>query len=375
MACRHIDKVIYRAKHLMAKQNGALHLNALLYHSSEEFHEQPFPPESRYQKTFPSLLISVMVRLSLTTVDHVERRMLTFKSLARVFTGAPLVQKVFFYIRWTGGIIYNLFVCFGTPSEREPVIVKSLSPVGQTVALGEVLNGLKSELDYLDYLSSGLKFLADTSTSVSCEHDFSSWTSLSPAKVIDSCGLQKWEHVLEMFNDLIDWLKNERELLVSVAKLEVTKEGLSQVKDVLTDTSTGHKEVRHQESLVQKKLTRTLGYSSKCLFALMLYYLYGHVRDIEVDVGGGVYSCGSENDFCLCMGRIVTSDVVWSGVWQLDRALGIFKFVWEIAGVKGALQVQGHIWCVGAEARVVTYRGNSFFGTRISCLSNDCLTM
>ncbi|TQD70766.1 hypothetical protein C1H46_043703 [Malus baccata] len=40
------------------------------------------------------LLISVMVRLSLTTVDHVERRMLTFKSLARVFTGAPLVQKV-----------------------------------------------------------------------------------------------------------------------------------------------------------------------------------------------------------------------------------------------------------------------------------------
>ncbi|CAN6540260.1 unnamed protein product [Malus baccata var. baccata] len=233
-------------------------------------------------------------------------------------------------------------------------------------------------LDYLDYrcpgkgtkmgqqiVSSGLKFLADTSTSVSCEHDFSSWRCLSPAKVIDSSGLQKWEDVLEMFNDLIDWLKNERELLVSVAKLE----------DVLTDTSTGHKEVRHQESLVQKKLTKTLGYSSKCLFALMLYYLYGHVRDIEVDVRGGVYSCGSENDFCLCMGRIVTSDVVWSGVWQLDRALGIFKFVWEIAGVKGALQVQGHIWCVGAEARVVTYRGNSFFGTRISCLSNDCLTI
>ncbi|KAM1313226.1 hypothetical protein ACFX2F_017280 [Malus domestica] len=288
-----------------------------------------------------------MVRLSSTTVDHVERRMLTFKSLARVFTGAPLVQKVLknHVAALSGGIIYNPFVCFGTPSEREPVIVKSLSPIIVAQAKGQRGQQI---------VSSGLKFLADTSTSVSCEHDFSSWTSLSPAKVIDSSGLQKWEDVLEMFNDLIDWLKNERELLVYVAKLEVTKEGLSQVKDVLTDTSTGHKEVRHQESLVQKKLTKTLGYSSKCLFALMLYYLYGHVRDIEVDVRGGVYSCGSENDFCLCMGRIVTSDVVWSEVRQLDRALGIFKFVWETAGVKGALQLQGHIWCVGAEARVVT---------------------
>ncbi|KAM0968790.1 hypothetical protein ACFX13_017394 [Malus domestica] len=100
------------------------------------------------------------------------------------------------------------------------------------------------------------------------------------------------------------------------------------------------------------------------LFTLLLYYLYGHVRYIELDVRGGVYSCGSENDFCLCMERIVTSDVedvVWSGMRQLDRALGLFKFVWETAGVKGALQLQAHIWCVGAEARVVTYTGNSFF--------------
>ncbi|KAB2621666.1 hypothetical protein D8674_023848 [Pyrus ussuriensis x Pyrus communis] len=157
-------------------------------------------------------------------------------------------------------------------------------------------------------VSSCLKFLADTSTSVSYEHDSSSWTRLPPAKVTDSSGLQKWEEVLEMFNDLIDWLKNEMELLVSVAKLEVMKEGLSQVKDVLTDRSIGHKEVRHQESLVQKKLTKTLGHSSQCSFTLLLYYLYGHVRDIEVDVRGGVYRRGSENDFCLCMGRIVTSD-------------------------------------------------------------------
>ncbi|KAM1071822.1 hypothetical protein ACFX2B_016915 [Malus domestica] len=186
MACRHIDKVIYRAKHLMAKQNGALHLNALLYHSSEEFHEQPFPPESR--------LVNIRDG-SIIIDDRVEHRMLTFRSLSRVFIGAPLVRKA--------------------------------------------------------------------------------------------------------------------------------------LKNIVAALSEGRTQ----------------------LLTLLLYYLYGHVRDIEVDVRGGVYS----------MGRIVTSVVVWTGVRQLDRALGIFKFVWETAGVKGALQLQGHIWCVGAEARVVTYRGNSFF--------------
>ncbi|KAI5354955.1 hypothetical protein L3X38_007850 [Prunus dulcis] len=54
-------------------------------------------------------------------------------------------------------------------------------------------------------------------------------------------------------------------------------------------------------------------------------------------------------------------EMVWSGVRQLDRALRLFKFVWERAGMKEALQLQGHIWCVGAEGRTLTYRGNTFF--------------
>ncbi|KAM1970351.1 hypothetical protein ACFX16_017446 [Malus domestica] len=156
--------------------------------------------------------------------------MLTFKSPATVFIGAPLVQKA----------LKNNVAAF-----REVAQHRIWSGT-----LEEVLNGLKSELDCLDYrcpskrtkmgqqiVSSCLKFLADTSTSVAYEYDSSSWTRLAPAKVIDSSGLQKWEEVLDMFNDLIDWLKNERELLVSVAKLEVMKEGLSQVQDVLTDRS------------------------------------------------------------------------------------------------------------------------------------------
>jgi hypothetical protein len=69
------------------------------------------------------------------------------------------------------------------------------------------------------------------------------------------------------------------------------------------------------------------------------------------------------------MGRILTSDeeeMVWSGMKQLDRALRVFKFVWEIAGMKGVLELQGHLWCVGAMDRTLTYRGNRFFVHGIS---------
>ncbi|PQQ15829.1 uncharacterized protein Pyn_19012 [Prunus yedoensis var. nudiflora] len=364
----------------MAKRKGAVHLNGMLYHCSEESHGEPMPREW-YQKEFPKLtkLTELLKnddlvdgRLfnisdgSIIMDDRIEHRMLTFKSLAREFIGSPLVQQTLKndVVALSGDRICNQFVCISKPNEREPMVVKTLFVITQhriwTGTLEEVLNGLKSELEYLDHrcpskgmkmgqqiVASCLKFLADTSTSISYEHDWSSWTRLLPAKVTDSSGLQKWEDVLEMFNDLIDCLKNERELLLYVANLEVLKDGLSQIK-----------EVWHQESLVQKKLTKkTLGHSSKCLFTLLLYYLFGHVRDIEVDVRGGVYRSGSENDFCLCMGRIVTSDeeeMVWSGVRQLDRALGLFKFVWETAGMKGALQLQGHICCVGAEGRTLT---------------------
>lgn len=137
----------------------------------------------------------------------------------------------------------------------------------------------------------------------------------------------------------------------------------------MIDKSIGYKEARHQESLVQKKLSKTLGHSSKCLFTLLLYYLHGHARDIEVDLCGRIYSVGGEDRFCLYMGKILSTEedkMVWSGVRQLDRALRLFKFVWETAGMRGVLQLQGHLWCVGAEGRMLTYRGNTFFVHGIS---------
>ncbi|XP_050365121.1 uncharacterized protein LOC126783661 [Argentina anserina] len=411
-----VFKLINTANRAMGKPNGALKLNVMLYHGSEESHVETLPAEW-YRNAFPKLSKLTRLLKDVDFVDgrlfnvadssvivnaRVEHKMVAFKSLARVFIGSPLVQQKLWnnVVGWSGGRGCNPFVCFSKPSERQPLVVKSMSVVGSimnitaqqrqkvrvkiapqvtqhgiwTGALEEILNGLKCELDCMDgqcssrgmrigqqIVCSCLKFLADAS--VSYGDDSASWMRLSTAKITDSSSLPKWEDLLEMFNDVIDCLKYDGELLHYLTKVEVMKEGLSQIKDVLVDKSIGFKEVRHQESLVHKKLSKTLGHSSKCLFTLLLYYLYGHVRDIEVDLSGGLYSI-SDKSLCLCMGRIVTSDeetMIWSGVKQLDRALGLFKFVWETAGMEGGLQLQGHIWCVGAENRILTYRGNTFF--------------
>ncbi|KAM1313248.1 hypothetical protein ACFX2F_017298 [Malus domestica] len=117
---------------------------------------------------------------SITIDDRVEHKMLTFKSLARIFIGAPLVQKA----------LQNNVAALSGGSQCE-----SKYPHGSHNT-GYGLARLRSS-----WLTHPRPFH---------EHDSSSWTRLAPAKVIDSSGLQKWEDVLEMFNGLIDWLKNER---------------------------------------------------------------------------------------------------------------------------------------------------------------------
>ncbi|GAV62529.1 hypothetical protein CFOL_v3_06052 [Cephalotus follicularis] len=93
-------------------------------------------------------------------------------------------------------------------------------------------------------------------------------------------------------------------------------------------------------------------------------------HDVKVDLRGG--PCGGESKFSLCMGKILTSceeRMVGRGVNQLDRALGLFKFVWETTGMKGVLDLQGHLWCVGVKDWMLTYRGNVFFVHGIRCIS------
>ncbi|XP_022731561.1 uncharacterized protein LOC111286054 [Durio zibethinus] len=402
-----VRNVLQGAKYCETKRNGALHFNSLLYHCTGESHQE-FLPHEWYEKAFPKLtrlacylkdvdlvdgrLLNVNDN-SIIIDDRIEQKMNTFKSLARIFIGSPSVQLMLKkYV--------STFDCFSKLSERQPMIVNSLSKVSSvlnvtaqqrklvrlsicpqvtqhriwTGALEEILNELKLEIDLLNcqfpskgtkmgqqIVSSCLEFLAESA--VSFDPDSASWMRLSPAKVVDSPS-RKWEDVLEMFTDLINCLKSENGWPNHLTKIKVMKEGLSQIRDVLIDNSIGYKDARHQENLVQKKLSKTLGHSSQCLFTLLLFYLYGQVRDIEVDLCGAVYGNGSENRFTLCMGRILTSNeekVVWSGLKQLDRALGLFKFVWETAGMKGILELQGHLWCVGPEERSVTYRGNAFF--------------
>ena len=108
-----------------------------------------------------------------------------------------------------------------------------------------MLNGLKSEMGPINHqlptkacsmdhqiVSSCLKFL---DMAISYDPDSTSWMRLSPSKSLDSPTSHKWEDVLEMFNDLIKCLRNEEELVLHVTKLEIMKEGLFQIKDVLID--------------------------------------------------------------------------------------------------------------------------------------------
>ncbi|KAI4355530.1 hypothetical protein L6164_004293 [Bauhinia variegata] len=408
--------LLYRGKHFGNKKAGVFYLNSVLYHCLEESHENVLPSEG-YKNAFlkitelTQLLKNVdaingrIVDISTNSTvidDCIEHQMDTFKSLVRVFIGSPSVQHGLKYaLASSAGTQHASFAPFSKASEREAMVIDSLIKVSNflnisaqqrksvrltvcpqvtqhriwTGALGAVLSGLKSDLDSLasrglskdtimghQIVHSCSKFLAENA--ISSDPESSSWMKLSPSRSVDSSEPHKWEVVLEMFNDLIESLRSEARLKLHVGKLEIMKEGLAQIKDVLVDNSIGYREARHQESLVQKKLTKTLGHPSRCLFTLLLYYLYGRVTDIEVDLCGGIYESGGDNRFCLSMGRILTSDnekMVGRGVKQLDQALGIFKFIWETAGMKGHLDLQGHIWRVGAECRTLRYRGNVYF--------------
>ncbi|KAF2303866.1 hypothetical protein GH714_023970 [Hevea brasiliensis] len=388
----------------------------MLYHCSRESQDEVLPFEW-YKKAFPTitklthqlknvdLIDGKLVNInddSIVIDDRIADKMHTLKSLVSMFIGSPWVQQNLKenVEAISANTKFKPVVSFSKLREREPMIVNSLTKISNflsvsaqqrklvrsaicpqvtqhriwTGALEEILNGLKSEMDSLYYeysgkgsnmgqqiISSCLKFLAHTGIS---DHECTSWMQLGSHNSVNSQSSGTWEEVLEMFNDLIRCLESEKGLLYHAAKLEVMKEGFSQIKDVLVDKAIGYKEARHQESLVQKKLSKTLGYSSRCLFALLLYYLYGHVRDIEVDLCGGIYGGEGGARFCLCMGRILTSDeekMVKSGLKQLDRALGLFKFIWETAGMQGVLELQGHLWCVGAKDRILTHRGTLFF--------------
>lgn len=396
------------------------HSRLVLYHSTGEVGEEILPSEwcekafLKLKKWSHTLKEVDLIGGRLVNIDDgsrivdeaLERKMHAFRSIVRAFIGIPLMQETMknnLMASFGSQDQSRAFQCFGKPSERERLQVTSLTKVADILSISaqqrklvrhticsqvtqhhiwmgslqEQLNGLKSDIDVLihcQYPSKQirlaqqivvgcLKFLESFASYDDPES--TSWMRPRPMKQgVDSTESRKWEDLLEMSIDLINCLGDEKELAFHVSKLEVMKEGLYQIRDVLIDKNIGYKEIRHQEYLVQKKLKTALGHSSQCLFTLLLYYLNGSVKDIEVDVRGGVHTVGGSSDLCLYMGKILTSDeekVVWNGVKQLDKALGLFKFVWQTAKMKGDLEVQGHLWCVGSENRSLLYRGVVYF--------------
>ncbi|CDP13486.1 unnamed protein product [Coffea canephora] len=427
MAYKQAENLLYKSsKFLRTKQNRITHLRFLSYSCSEESHEQELFPAEWYENTFLRLkklaqslkhvdLIDgrlVKVNEDARVFDRkLEEKMLAFKSLARDYIGCPAMQETMRtnVVKTFGDSQCALPMYFGKSSERGPLTLNSLTKISDILnvsaqqrklvrltvcpqvtqhqiwagALEGTLNELRSEIDYRiqecprkeikmaqQIVASCLKLLT---AAISYDPESTSWMRIAPTKVAKSSDHHKWEDVLEMVIDLVNCLNDQEEFVLHVKKLESMKEGLYQIRDILIDKSIGYKESRHQESLVQKKLTKTLGHPSRCLFTLLLYYLYGSVLDIEVEVRGGCYPIEGQNQFCLFMGKILTSNeenMVWGGVKQLDRALGLFKFVWETAGMKGDLKLQGHLWCIGAESRTVTYKGNTFLLHGINYLPN-----
>ncbi|XP_004245039.1 uncharacterized protein [Solanum lycopersicum] len=410
--------LIPRAKMLTAKISGVMRF----HHCSEEFQDESLSSEW-YVKAFSKLTKLNLLLKNVDLVDgklvnvsdhsrvydeSLEQKLSYFKSLARTFIGCPSMQEMMNknVAQALADVQCDQPVCFSKDSERESITVDSLAKISNflnvsaqqrklvrqsicaqvtkypvwTGTVEEILNGLKSNIDFLNYrcpnkdirmaqqiVTTCQKYLENAT---SYDPESNSWMRIVPAKGVESPASHKWEGVLEMFGDLIDCLSEEKRLTSEVKKLEVMKEGLHQIKDVFIDKNIGFKEACYQESLVHKKLIKTLGHSSRCAFTLLLYYLYGSIWDVDIEVCGGLYPIGRGDKFRLCMGKILTSDeqnMLQSGVKQLSRALGLFKFVWETAGMKGDLEVQGHLWCIGAKYKSFTYRNNLFLLHSISC--------
>jgi hypothetical protein len=191
-----------------------------------------------------------------------------------------------------------------------------------------------------------------------------------------------WQEVLDMFTDLAKFLATDARLAGHAQKVEAMKEGLYQIHDIIVERDIAFKEARHQDCLVQRNLSKNLGHSSRGLYTLLLFYLYGTVRDIEVNIGKCLSGKDGKNVTVHAVKFLINGDelAVQSGIKQLSRALGVLRFVWEAAntdivtseysgkdfvvkkdnGVKGVLKLQGHLWGIGVEEKAVTYRGNVF---------------
>ena len=258
-------------------------------------------------------------------------------------------------------------------------------------ALEEVLRDLREDMGALDPPSPATQmakqiaaacasFLSDTADAATSSSP--SWMRPTPYRKPAPARAKTWQEVLDMFTDLAKSLATDERLAGHAQKVEAMKEGLYQIHDIIVERDIAFKEARHQDCLVQRNLSKNLGHSSRGLFTLLLFYLYGTARDIEVHIGKGLSGKGGKNVTVHAVKFLIDGDelAVQSGIKQLSRTLGVLRFVWEAAnteivsshdsgkdvvvkkgvGAKGVLKLQGHLWGLGVEEKAVTYRGHAF---------------
>ncbi|XP_039786798.1 uncharacterized protein LOC120652913 isoform X2 [Panicum virgatum] len=173
-------------------------------------------------------------------------------------------------------------------------------------ALEAVLGDLQADMASLDgpslatqmaeqIASACTRFLSDTADAAASSTP--SWMRPTPFKkpAEPPPPAKKWQEVLDMFADLARSLETDDRLAGHAQKVEAMKEGLYQIRDVVIERDIAFKEARRQDCLVQRKLSKSLGHSSRCLYTLLLFYLCGTVRDIEVHVGRCVSDQGGRD--------------------------------------------------------------------------------
>ncbi|KAJ4767255.1 Exosome complex exonuclease RRP41 [Rhynchospora pubera] len=367
------------------------HVNAML--TREEPEKQYFvSPPNWYRAAYAKLikLSSILQNVeqldgrlihttnSTTITDaHAISHMSSFNSIAKSFISSqqiPCLSKSNGFQSITLNSLTMVAELLSlTTKQRKSVRNTILSQVTQHQiwrgTLLEVLKDVKRDIGLLKCQSNSsmveqivvtcIDFLTNTADAPS--QGSPSWMKIAPVIKDEKKEVShKWEEVIEMFVDLMKCIAQEHTMSYHLTKLEAMKDGLNQIRDVVIERDANYKEAWQRDCLIQWKLTKNLGGLSKCLFTLLLYYLFGSVRDIEVEVCGALHR--NEKKMRFCVGKVLTSDneeMVLNGVRQLCRVLGVFKFVWETAGGTSdhELELHGHLWCIGEREKVIKHRG------------------
>lgn len=147
MAYKHSQRLLFicRVFHLNNERCGALYSNPMLYHCTDDsFAKQERLPFEWYDKAFQKIkklscslknvdLIDgrlVNVTDDSTIIDErIEQRMRALKSLVRVFVGSPSAQRRITEMVASTATNCQPLACFRNSSEREPMVVDSLTKV------------------------------------------------------------------------------------------------------------------------------------------------------------------------------------------------------------------------------------------------------